>query len=169
MRLKTILKELDKVLETLRSVETKEDYARAIKKLLQLRARIEEKIKREEAGKSAGKKLQHLMGWYLNLWEGKPPEYLKFSNPNAIIGKHLKELITIYERNGEDVETLKRDYEHFKNTWKKGNRGILHFRSALPTIKQTHSSSWTSPENERGMDYYIRQLEELDDDGGKEP
>ena len=169
MRTKTIVKEVEAALDLLLK-GTREDYRKAIDKLIGLRGRLKLKLEEEEKKKGDGKKLQHLMGWYLDLWEGKPPERLRFMNADKIIGKHIKELIAIYEQNGEDIESLKRDYENFRNTWKSGDKGIMHFRSVLPTLKRSSSSSsWTSPENERGMDYYIRQLKEgFEDDGGKE-
>ena len=162
MRLKTIHKELTEVLETLKNLKTKQDYIKAVKKLIQLQKKIELQLQKEETKQGdTGKKLQHLMGWYLKLWDNKPPEFLKFSNPKAIIGKHLKELIQIYERNGEDIETLKKDYEHFLETWKRGNKGILHFRSILPTLKQSEpQKSWTTSEYERGTEYYEKLIEE---------
>ncbi len=147
MRLKSIYRELSEAIEIFKNLKTRQDYLKAVKKLIQLQKKIEVQLQKEEQKSGdTGKKLQHLMGWYLKLWGGRPPEFLKFSNPKAIIGKHLKELIQIYERSGEDIETLKKDYEHFLETWKKGNRGILHFRSVLPTIKQ-QNQDWVSPEN----------------------
>lgn len=148
MRTKTIVKEIETALDLLLK-GTREDYKKAIDKLIGLRGRLKLKLEEEENKKGGGKKLQHLVGWYLNLWNGKPPERLRFMNADKIIGKHLKELMAIYEQNGEDIETLKKDYETFKNTWKSGDKGIMHFRSALPTLKRS-LSSWTSPENEGG-------------------
>jgi len=170
MRLKTIHKELSEAIDILKTAKTKQDYIKGLKKLIALRTRIEENLKKEEESKKEGrgKKLQHLMGWYLKLWEGKPPESLKFMNPNAIIAKHLKELIQIYERNGEDIETLKKDYEHFRETWRKGNRGILHFRSVLPILKQSKSESWVSPENKHDESKYkVIDADELWDEDDK--
>ena len=161
MRTKTIVKEIETALDLLLK-GTKEDYKKAIDKLISLRGRLKLKLEEEEKKKGNGKKLQHLMGWYLNLWDGKPPERLRFMNADKIIGKHLKELIAIYEQNGEDIEALKKDYENFKNTWKSGDRGIMHFRSALPQIKQ--KGFYMSPESRRGVDYYLKQLEESHED-----
>lgn len=154
-----IYRQLKEGLEAIRRAKTQEEYMKGIKKLLELQTKIEIKLKKKEK-ENIGKKLQHLMGWYKSLWNGKPPEYFKFSNPDAIIGKHLKELIQIYEKNRENIETLKRDYEHFLETWKKGNRGILHFRSILPALKQSKPKSWTSSEYERGIEYYQKLIEQ---------
>jgi len=158
MRLRTILKEIDKILTLWQGdIESKE---KALLELAKLRNRIYVKVREEEEKKGHGNKLRHLMGWYLSLWDNKPPERLRFMNPEKIIGKHLKELIAIYEQNGEDVEALKRDYERFKQTWKTGDKGIMHFRSALPQIKQKDKGFYMSPEASRGVDYYLKQLEE---------
>jgi len=159
IQLKTIHKEISEALEIFTSMRSKNDYMKAIRKLLALKQRIEEELKKEEGPKEYSKKLQHLMGWYLRLWNDKPPEFLRFSSPKTIIGKHLKELIYIYEQNGEDIDQLKQDYEDFLKNWKgRGDKGILHFRSVLPQLKQNSPKSWTTPENQRGMDYYLQNL-----------
>ena len=158
MRLESIYRQLKEGIDLIAKAKTKEEYTKGVKKLLELQAKIEIKLKKKEK-ENTGKKLQHLMGWYKKLWNGKPPEYLKFTNPDAIIGKHLKELIQIYERNGEGIENLKKDYEEFLRTWKKGSKGILHFRSVLPTLKKG-KPSWTDPSNTRGVDYYLNALKE---------
>ncbi|HIQ49565.1 MAG TPA: hypothetical protein EYH56_00040 [Nanoarchaeota archaeon] len=79
----------------------------------------------------------------------------------AIIGKHLKELVKIYQQNGETTNQLKADYEHFKKTQRKGTKGITQFRALLPAIKkvQQERKKWTSKENERGLDYYLDYIE----------
>lgn len=111
-----------------------------------------------------GKELQHLMGWYLQLWNNKPPEMFKFSTKyKSIIAKHLKELIHIYKRNNEDAQQLKRDYESFRKSRKDWN-GLLNFRNQLPNIKNKQSREWTSPENSRGKDYYLEYIESLTKD-----
>jgi len=111
-----------------------------------------------------GKELQHLMGWYLQLWNNKPPEMFKFSTKyKSIIAKHLKELIHIYKRNNEDAQQLKRDYESFRKTRKEWN-GLLNFRNQLPNIKNKQNREWTSSENSRGKDYYLEYIESLTKD-----
>jgi hypothetical protein len=146
-----ILKKIDKVLELLMQKNIRE----ALKVLMEIKVRLEAEIREEEEGKEEGKKLQHLMGWYLKLWDNRPPEALRFVDYKHIIGKHLKELAEIYERNGEDIESLKRDYEAFKQSRKDWN-GILQFRQNLPNIKKANGSEWSSYENQRGKDYYLR-------------
>ena len=151
MTKKQILKRINKAIELLMQKNLRE----AFKTLMELKVRLEEEIREEEGGKEEGKKLQHLMGWYLRLWSGRPPEALRFVDYKHIIGKHLKELMEIYERNGEDIETLKRDYEAFKSTRQQWN-GILQFRRELPNLKNAKGNEWSSPDNQRGRDYYLR-------------
>jgi len=144
-----ILRKINRVLELI----MQKDIRGALRTLLELKARLEAEIREEEEKKENGKKLQHLMGWYLRLWNNRPPESFRFTDYKYIIGKHLKELLLIYERNGEDIEALKRDYEAFKNSRKDWN-GILQFRQQLPNIKNT-GTEWSSEENRRGKDYYL--------------
>jgi len=151
-----ILKKIDTALTRLK----RGDLKGVVNILLELKHRLKEELDKKEAKKEYGNQLRHLMGWYLDLWDGKPPEMLRFMNPNQIIGKHLKELIAIYEQNGEDIEKLKKDYEEFRRTWKTGDKGILHFRSALPQIKQKRKGFYMSPEFRRGTEYYLKQLKE---------
>ncbi len=149
-----ILKKIDKALELLMHKNIRE----ALKVLMELKARLEMEMKEEEEEKEDGKKLQHLMGWYLRLWDNRPPEALRFVDYKTIIGKHLKELGEIYERNGEDIESLKRDYEAFKQSRRDWN-GILQFRQNLPNIKKANGKEWSSPENQRGKDFYLKGWE----------
>jgi len=146
-----ILKKIDRALELLMRRDIKE----AFKVLMELKTRLEMEMKEEEEEKEDGKKLQHLMGWYLKLWDNRPPEALRFVDYKHIIGKHLRELLEIYERNGEDIESLKRDYEAFKQSRRDWN-GILQFRQNLPNIKKAKGSEWSSTDNQRGKDYYLR-------------
>ena len=145
-----ILKRLDRILELL----MQKDIRGAFKVLMELKVRLEAEIREEEEDKEEGKKLQHLMGWYLKLWDNRPPESLRFVDYKSIIGKHLRELAEIYERNGESIEDLKRDYETFKNSRKDWN-GILQFRRELPNLKNAKGNEWSSPDNQRGKDYYL--------------
>jgi hypothetical protein len=148
---KQIIKKIDRALELF----TKRDFRGALKVLMELKTRLEMEMKEEEEDKEEGKKLQHLMGWYLRLWDNRPPEALRFVDYKHIIGKHLRELAEIYERNGESVEDLKRDYEAFKNSRRDWN-GILQFRQQLPNLKNAKGNEWSSPDNQRGKDYYLR-------------
>jgi hypothetical protein len=147
---KQILKRIERALELI----MQKDIRGAVKVLMELKVRLEEEIREEEEGKEEGKKIQHLMGWYLRLWDNRPPESLRFVDFKHIIGKHLKELLGIYERNGESIEDLKRDYEAFKSTRHQWN-GILQFRRELPNLKNAKGNEWSSEENRRGKDYYL--------------
>jgi hypothetical protein len=146
-----ILKKIEKALEAL----ARKDIREAFKVLMELKARLEMGMKEDEEARGEGKKLQHLMGWYLSIWNNQPPESFRFTDYKYIIGKHLKELLEIYERNGEDIEALKRDYEAFKNSRKDWN-GILQFRQNLPNLKRVNGKEWSSPDNQRGKDYYLQ-------------
>jgi hypothetical protein len=148
---KQILKKIDKALESLMRGDIKE----AFKVLMELKVRLEVELREEEEEKEEGKKIQHLMGWYLSIWNNQPPESFRFTDYKYIIGKHLRELAEIYERNGESIEDLKRDYETFKNSRKDWN-GILQFRQNLPNLKRANGKEWSSPDNQRGKDYYLR-------------
>jgi len=151
---KQILKKVEKVIELLMQKNIRE----AFKVLVELKARLEMEIKEEEEGKEEGKLVRHLMGWYLKLWDNRPPEALRFIDYKSIIGKHLKELAEIYRRSGESIEDLKRDYEAFKNSRRDWN-GILQFRQQLPNLKNTKGTEWSSEENRRGKDFYLRGWE----------
>jgi hypothetical protein len=148
---KQILKKIDKALEHL----TQKNIREALKVLMEIKVRLEAEMREEEEDREEGKKLQHLMGWYLRLWENRPPEALRFVDYKHIIGKHLKELAEIYERNGEDIESLKKDYEVFKQSRRDWN-GILQFRQNLPNLKRANGKEWSSYENLRGKDFYLR-------------
>lgn len=148
---KQILKKIDKAL----ALFMQKDIMGALRVLMELKTRLEMEMKEEEETKGEGKKLQHLMGWYLRLWDNRPPEALRFVDYKHIIGKHLKELAEIYERDGEDIEALKRDYEAFRQSRKDWN-GILQFRQNLPSLKKAKGNEWSSPDNQRGKDYYLK-------------
>ncbi len=148
---KQVLKKIEKALELLMQKNIRETF----RILLELKARLEAEIKEEEEGKEEGKKVQNLMGWYLRLWDNRPPESLRFVDFKSIIAKHFKELMEIYKRNGEDIEALKRDYEAFRTTRQQWN-GILQFRRELPNIKNARGNEWSSLDNQRGKDYYLK-------------
>jgi hypothetical protein len=162
MNNKQILRKIEKALEFLWTGKKRD----ALYILLEIEARLKEEMEKEESRKEDSKELQHLMGWYLQLWDEKPPEMFKFATEyKAIIAKHLRELIHIYKRNNEDIEQLKKDYENFKKSKKEWN-GLLNFRNQLPNIKGKPDSNkdWASPENRRGKDYYLKNWAKEDDD-----
>ena len=147
MRLESILKKLEAIL-------TEKDGRKAKQKLLELIEEIRTRLEAQK-NKEDGKAIQHLMGWYLNLWQDKPPEMLRYMDYKSIVAKHLRELTAIYRRNGEDIEELKKDYEEFKKSWGKGDRGILHFRHALRYIKQQEGKSqWVDEEYKTGKSFW---------------
>jgi len=151
MRHETILKRLIDIRNSKSGKEAKKKLDELIKGL---EVYIEEK-KKDKVD------IRHLMGWYLQLWNNEPPEKLMSVKYQAVIGKHLKELVKIYQQNNESIEQLKADYEKFKETQKKGSKGITQFRALLPAIKQAKNQTkqWTSPENERGDDFYKKAVE----------
>ena len=153
MRHETILKKLIEIRNAKSGKEAKTKLDKLIKGLqIYLEDKQKDKVD-----------IRHLMGWYLNLWNNEPPEKLMSVKYQAIIGKHLKELVKIYQQNNEFIEQLKADYEKFKETQRKGSKGITQFRALLPAIKKsqkTQKKKWTSPENERGLDYYLKAVEQ---------
>jgi len=149
-----IIKLIDKAIAMMKAGNIKQAY----EVLLQLHARLKEEIEKDER-KEHGKELQHLMGWYLSVWGNSPPEALRFISYKEIIGKHLRELLLIYQQNGKGVEELKRDYEEYKKTKQKG---ILEFRRDLPYLKQ-QKPEWVSRENSRGKDFYLSKWREDDE------
>jgi hypothetical protein len=151
MTKRQILKKVERALDSL----MRRDIRGAFRMLMELKVRLETEIREEEERKDYGKKLQHLMGWYLALWHHQPPESFRFTDFKYIIAKHLKELIEIYEKHGEDIESLKKDYETFKASRRDYN-GILQFRQQLPNIKQKQGTEWSSPDNQRGKDFYLK-------------
>jgi hypothetical protein len=157
MNNKQILKKLEKAVEFLLAGKKRD----ALYVLLEIEARLKEESKKDD-----GKEVQHLIGWYLQLWNDKPPEMFRFTTEyKAIIAKHLRELMHIYKRNNESIEQLKKDYENFKRTRKDWN-GLLNFRNQLPNIKGKSNSNkdWASPENQRGKDFYLKDWAKDDDD-----
>ncbi len=158
MRHETILKRLIEIRNAKSGKEAKTKLDKLIKGLqIYLEDKQKDKVD-----------IRHLMGWYLNLWNNEPPEKLMSVKYQAIIGKHLKELVKIYQQNNESMEQLKADYEKFKETQRKGSKGITQFRALLPAIKKsqkTPKKKWTSPENERGLDYYLNIAQQEEDLG----
>jgi hypothetical protein len=162
MNNKQLLKKVEKALKNLTDGKIQE----TINVLFELKVRITEEIEKEERKKDDGREVQYLMGWYLQLWNDKPPEMFRFTTEyKAIIAKHLRELMHIYKRNNESIEQLKKDYENFKRTRKDWN-GLLNFRNQLPNIKGKSNSNkdWASPENQRGKDFYLKDWATKDDD-----
>lgn len=144
MKLETIYKEMLKVKEA-------KNVGEWLKRFNQLLQKVEYAVERErEKREKYGKVIQHLMGWYISLWQGKPPESFGRTDWQGATGKTIRELIIIYENNNLDIEKLKSDYESFKNTtdrkmqYLKGDSSITRFRQVLPTLKKQIGSNWVS-------------------------
>jgi len=156
---KTILKKINKAIQYIMDYK----FDKALDELLLLKTKLEEEL--EKGDTNFNRKLQHLMGWYLKLWNDKPPEALRFITYKDIIGKHFKELILLYERNNETIDQLKQDYEEFRNRAisKKRNAGLLDFRISLPKIKLLQNvqnkDKWCLG-NVRGKEYYQKAIKE---------
>lgn len=167
MRLETILKKLQEI-------ENEKDGKKAREKLKELIKLLDFKIKKEiERKQKHGKAVQHLVGWYLQLWDSQPPE--SFGRTDlAVVGKVFRELLIIYENKNLTIEELKKDYETFLKGNKIpnfliGDKSITRFKAVLPQLKQlwekkTETKKWTSPENERGLDYYLKAITDEDED-----
>ncbi len=152
MKHETILKRLNEILQESSGKRAKEKLIRLVEELSAYLQRQEEKKQKY------GKAIQYLMGWYVSLWQGNPPEKIGRANWQDVVGKVLRELVIIYEQNSLGVDNLKKDYEDFlklKGGWLKGDGSITRFKAVLPNLKQTKNSKWTSPENTRGIDKYL--------------
>ena len=154
MRIKTIYKEIDKIYSLFLSPKTS-DRKEALVRLANLREKLRQKVEEKDAPKKGnGKQIQGLLGWYLRVWNGNPPEYLKHekATANRAIAKNLKELLGIYE---ENEEALKRDYLEFKNLQKDRVKwelkrlwwdgGIFNFRKVLSRWKQLKEEQKRTP------------------------
>jgi hypothetical protein len=169
VRIDTVLKRIRTSVEYLENGE----LAKAYKLLKETEEKLTEDIEKKR-NKKKNPEVKKLIEWYENLWNGEPPELLRFSEPRKVIGRHFKDLLKIYENNNLDVEVLKMEYEAFKDAnpkligWKRkllGDRGIVQFKYVLPRWKgttRTESKKWTTPENERGLDYYTSQTNDIE-------
>lgn len=165
MRLETILKRLH-------DIKNAPDGNKAYQKLEKLIQTLEYKIAEEKERKEKyGKAVQHLVGWYLKAWNNKPPESFGRTNYQAVIGKTFRELLIIYENNGLSADDIKKEYQAFMEgnniqNFLLGDKSITRFKQVLPQLKQLEKKGkkvkkkWTSPENERGLDYYLKAVEQ---------
>ncbi len=151
MRLETILKKLQEI-------ENEKDGKKAREKLKELIKLLDFKIKKEiERKQKHGKAVQHLVGWYLQLWDSQPPESFGRTEYLSVIGKTFRELLVIYENNGLTLEDIKKDYEVFRTSNKTpsfllGDKSITRFRAVLPQLKQLSKEGikkWTMSEEYR--------------------
>ncbi len=165
------------ILKRLKEIESSKDGKTARKKLRQLIQTLEYKLQEEKKRKEKyGKAIQQLVGWYLKAWNNKPPESFGRTNYQAVIGKTFRELLIIYENNGLSADDIKKEYQAFMEghgiqNFLLGDKSITRFKQVLPQLKQLENKGkkvkkkWTSPENERGLDYYINAAEQEEDLG----
>ena len=176
MRVKTILKELDKVLE----LWEKGAKVQALERLYRLRNKLAQKLE-EEKGKNPT--AYNLAKWYYGLWEGKIPEG---NFPRTVIA--FRKLLESAKLSEEEIKetylwwlNLKKEDvpKYLYKTYSivltdKETRSITDMAGKLRYVRglknELEGKSWTSPENERGVDYYLRQLKEgFSDDSSQEP
>ena len=99
MRLKTVLKEIDKILE-LYNQSDKNKKKKAIVRLIELRNRIALKVQEEEKKKeNKNPDVAELTKWYLEIWEKKIPE-----GNISRAGKVFKELLESFSLSVEDIK-----------------------------------------------------------------
>ena len=100
--------------------------------------------------------LRHLIAWYFDFWEKKPPEVYRVAKASSAIARTLKDLMIIYTKNlGKTIEDLKNDYKRFYETWRKGgDRGILSFRYVLPSLMNEEPQSYISSEFRHPDEWY---------------
>lgn len=169
MRLKTIIKELDEILQMIDRRDRK-----FIERIRQLKSRLELKQQEEEA-KEYGRNpaVYPLIKWYASVWEGKIPE-----GNIGRVAKVFKELLEDFKIETEEIKELYQFWLSLENVPKnlekrysiiltaKETRSIADFKGKLRYIKglkrelENSGSKWTSKENERGIDYYLKPEEE---------
>ncbi|ADU96003.1 hypothetical protein Theam_0029 [Thermovibrio ammonificans HB-1] len=165
MRTDTVIKRLRLAMEHIAAG----NVMAAFKVIQDTERSLREDLERKKS-KSREPEVRELIAWYRELWNNEPPELLRFSDPWKVIARHFKDLIKIYRNNNLDTDTLRYEYEAFKDAnpkligWKKkllGDRGIVQFRYVLPRWKgDTSGKKWTTEENERGLDHYLQKIDE---------
>ena len=174
MKLKTILKELDTIIELLKGDVKKKQ--RAVRKIIDLRNKIALEIQKEqEKEKNKNPKAHELAKWYYGLWNGKIPE----GNFGRVVNI-FKSLLEEFQMTEEEIKGTYRWWlslnkeEVPKELWKvynivlgeKETRSITDFKGKLRYVKalkkelEESSKRWTSSEYERGTDYYEKLIEE---------
>jgi len=173
MKLKTILKELDTIIELLKG-DTKKKQ-RAIRKIIDLRNKVALEIqKEEERARNKNPKAQELARWYYGVWEGKIPE--------GNFGRVVNVFRSLLEEFQMTEEEIKETYRWWLNLRKeeipknlksiynivlgeKETRSITDLRGKLRYVKalkkelEENSKNWTSAEYERGTEYYEKLIE----------
>ena len=101
MRLKTIYKEIDAVVEALLHGDPKKKQ-KAVKKLVELRNRIQFELqKEEEKQKEKNPQALSLAKWYYGIWDGKIPE----GNFGRVV-KTFRELLEAFKLPEEEIKEL---------------------------------------------------------------
>ena len=182
MRLKTVLKEIDKVLE-LYNQPDKNKKKKAIVRLIELRNKIALKVQEEERKK--GKKnpdVSELVKWYLEIWNKQVPE-----GNIARIGKVFKELLESFNLSVEDIketyiwwlELRKEDVpSNLRKTYSivltvPDTRSITDFKGKLRYIKglkrelEGNQKKWVSDKFKHSDNTYqskVMSADEIDED-----
>jgi len=79
-----------------------------------LKAEIEKLKRREEKEKTDAKAMRKMFAWYLNLWNGEPPEKFKYERWNTVLGKKFKKLLKLFQ----DEKKVMKEYEKFLTLYK---------------------------------------------------
>jgi hypothetical protein len=168
MRLKTVLKELDRILELF----SQGRKAKAVELLYQLRNRIELKIKEEEEKEKSKNPIAHsLAKWYYGLWEGRIPE--------GSFARAVNTFKTLLEEFKLREEEIKETYLWWLNLGKeevpqnlrktynivlgeRETRSITDFKGKLRYVKalkkELGERDWVSEEFKHSEDTYGRNV-----------
>jgi len=152
-------REMLKLVEKLIVFYCKKDAQKLYEGIVKLRSALLERLEKEEEKKRQKEEkkqerkesVKPLIDWYIQLWQEEPPEKYMGENHYGIIGNVLKVLLGIYKKQGLGEEELKADYLEF---YRREKKGITFFKKLLPTLKLRQSKEWSSPQNQRGRDYY---------------
>lgn len=169
MRLKTIIKELDEILQMIDRRDRK-----FIERIRQLKLRLE--LKQEEEAKEYGRNpsVYPLTKWYISLWEGKIPEgnmgrvakvFKELLEDFKIETDEIKELYQFWLELEDVPAKLKKQYAILLTA--KETRGIVDFRGKLRFIKglkrELEGSGWVSKEFKHPEDNYSKNIIDADD------
>jgi len=182
LRLKTILKEIDKVLE-LYNQPDKNKKRKAIIRLIELRNKIALKVQEEEKKKSdKNPDVAELVRWYSDIWKKQIPE-----GNIARIGKVFKELLESFNLSVEDIKEtyswwlgLKKEDvpSNLRKTYSiiltaPDTRSITDFKGKLRYIKglkrelEGNQKKWVSDKFQHSDETYqpnVMSADEIDED-----
>jgi len=166
MRLKTILRELDRALELYANGKK----AKALRLIVELRNRIELKVKEdEEKQKEKNPAAHELARWYYGLWSGKIPE-----GNFARVVNVFKSLLEEFKLSEEEIKETYRWWlglnkeevpKNLRSIYnivlgEKETRSITDFRGKLRYVKalkkelEENPGGWVSPENRHDESKY---------------